>query len=70
MWKYCLIELYTEQDKWPAEETPAEWIASYEKYKIAWCDGEWDNAIALIPLWRLLWWKFKAWIENIWLYID
>jgi len=64
IWTHVLLEIYTPlySDAWPAEGTPAEWITAGT---VGYCDGEWPNAVALLPLRKLLWWKTQHWLSRL-----
>ena len=64
MWRHALLEIYSgiPDCSWPLEGTPASWIADG---KVGYCDGRWSDAVAFLPLWKLLWWKARGWAERL-----
>ena len=66
MWTHALLEIYVDiggdaedvPEGWPTEGSPATWI---EEGKVGYCDGLWSDAVAFLPLYKLLWWKLCYW---------
>lgn len=61
-WRHALLEIYVGvsdvAEDWPTEGTSSYWIG---EHKVAYCNGEWADAVAFLPLYKLLWWKARFW---------
>lgn len=66
MWAYTVLEIYQPTDfhadgevhtaPWPTGGTPADWI---EQELVGYCQGNIEDLVAGVPLWKLLWWKIR-----------
>ncbi len=62
MWTHAILEIYSQDEAYlPTEGTPAEWI---EDRRVGWCNGRWSDAVACLPLYKLVWWKLRGWAER------
>ena len=60
--RHVVIELYEPDDGWPQEGTPSDWLADKS---VGWTDGDVEDFVYGIPLWRILFWKAKGHIIDI-----
>lgn len=73
MWTHTVLEIYpcidtttegglmTYLHPWPFEGEPADWI---EDGLVGYTQGRLEDVVILTPLWKLLWWKLRGWLQQ------
>jgi hypothetical protein len=62
-WFHVVLEIYEPEDGWPKEGNPMEWIYDH---KVGFCKGHVDDLVVLTPFAKIVVWKLKYHIENLW----